>query len=168
MLVLLLFLAGLALLFCELFIPGGVLGIAGIISIGGSIFVAFRDYPDAAMAVLAGEVLALAVSVVVGLRIFPHTPIARRLTLTRKFDADKGFTSASAELDAYDGKEGVAVTVLRPAGIALIDGKRVNVVTDGEFIEKNAPVKVVEVEGGRIVVRPLVESDVDIDTETDE
>ena len=167
MLVLLLFLAGLVLLFCELFIPGGVLGIAGIISIGGSIFIAFRDYPDAAMAVVAGELLALAVGVVVGLRIFPHTPIARRLTLTRKFDADKGFTSASAELDAYAGKEGVAVTVLRPAGIALIDGKRVNVVTDGEFIEKNAPVKVVEVEGGRIVVRPLVESDVHVDTETD-
>ncbi len=165
MLVLLLFLAGLVLLFCELFIPGGVLGIAGIISIGGSIFVAFRDYPDAAMAVLAGELVALAIGVVIGLRIFPHTPIARRLTLTRKFDADKGFTSASAELDAYAGKKGVAVTVLRPAGIALIDGKRVNVVTDGEFIEKDALVKVVEVEGGRIVVRPLVESDVD--TETD-
>lgn len=167
MLVLLLFLAGLALLFCELFIPGGVLGIAGLICIGGSIFVAFRDYPDAGMAVLAGELLALAVAVVLGLRIFPHTPIARRLTLTRKFDADKGFTSASVELDAYSGKEGVAVTVLRPAGIALIDGKRVNVVTDGEFIEKNAPVKVVEVEGGRIVVRPLIESDVETGTDTD-
>jgi membrane-bound serine protease (ClpP class) len=165
--VLLLFLGGLVLLFCELFIPGGVLGIAGVICIGGSIFVAFRDYPDAAMAILAGELLALAVGVVLGLRIFPHTPIARRLTLKRQFDADKGFTSASAELNTFDGKEGVAVTVLRPAGIALIDGKRVNVVTDGEFIDKNAPVKVVEVEGGRIVVRPLTESDVDADTHVD-
>jgi len=166
-LVLLLFLAGLVLLFCELFIPGGVLGIAGIISIGGSIFVAFRDYPESAMAILAGELLALAVGVVIGLRIFPHTPIARRLTLTRKFDVKEGFTSASSGLETYAGKEGVAVTVLRPAGIALIDGKRVNVVTDGEFIEKDAPVKVVEVEGSRIVVRPLTETDAETDTNVD-
>jgi len=161
--VLVLFLAGMALLFCEMFIPGGILGIVGLISMGGSIFLAFRDYPDAAPAILAGELLALAVGVVVGLRIFPHTPIARRLTLAREFDAKEGFTSASAELEKYVGKEGVAVTILRPAGIALIEGKRVNVVTDGEFIEKDERVKVSEVEGGRIVVLPVTESDAEAD-----
>ena len=162
MLVLLLFLAGMALLFCEMFIPGGILGMIGIISIGGSIFLAFRDYPDnTALAVLAGELLALAVGVVIGLRIFPHTPIARRLTLAREFNASGGFTSASSDLEEYVGKEGVAVTTLRPAGMALIDGNRINVVTDGEFIEKDAPVKVSEVEGGRVVVQAVTESDVD-------
>jgi membrane-bound serine protease (ClpP class) len=55
--VLVLFLAGMALLFCEMFIPGGVLGIVGLISIGGSVFVAFKNYPDAAPAVLAGELI---------------------------------------------------------------------------------------------------------------
>ncbi|MCK5557191.1 MAG: hypothetical protein KAJ01_02355, partial [Candidatus Hydrogenedentes bacterium] len=54
-----------------------------------------------------------------------------------------------------------AVTTLRPAGMALIDGNRINVVTDGEFIEKDAPVKVSEVEGGRVVVQAVTESDVD-------
>jgi membrane protein implicated in regulation of membrane protease activity len=145
--VLLLFLAGMALLFCELFIPGGVLGTVGIICIGGSIVMAFREYPDIAPAVLAVEVLVLAIGVVVGLKIFPHTPIAKRLTLAREFDTKEGFTSASSELEKYLGKEGVAVTTLRPAGMALIEGKRVNVVTDGEYIEKDEPVKVSEVEG---------------------
>ncbi len=166
MIVLLLFLAGMALLFCELFIPGGVLGTVGIVCIGGSIFFAFRDYPDAALAVLAGEVLVLAVGVVVWLRVFPHTPIARRLTLAREFDAEEGFTSASSELEEYVGKRGVAVTILRPAGIALIEGKRVNVVTDGEFIEKDERVKVSEVEGGRIVVLPVTDSDAGADADT--
>jgi membrane-bound serine protease (ClpP class) len=92
------------------------------------------------------------------LRIFPHTPIAKRLTLAREFDAEEGFTSASSDLEEYVGKEGVAVTMLRPAGMALIEGKRINVVTDGEFIEKNAQVRVSEVEGGRVVVEQVTES----------
>jgi membrane-bound serine protease (ClpP class) len=157
--VLLLFLAGLALLFCELFIPGGILGIFGLLSIGGSIFLAFRDYSDMAWAVLAGELLILGVGVVVALRVFPHTPIARKLTLRREFDANEGFTSASSGLEDLAGKEGVAITTLRPAGIALIDGRRMNVVTDGEFIEKDSPLTVVEVEGSRIVVRPVEKED---------
>ena len=158
MLVLLLFLAGLALLFCELFIPGGILGTIGVIGIGASIWLAFKSYPpDIALWVLAGELLALGAGIVIGLRILPHTPIARRLTLTREFDAEEGFTSASSELESYVGKEGVAITTLRPAGIALIEGKRLDVVTDGEFIERNARVKVSEVEGGRIVVQPITD-----------
>lgn len=166
MIVLVLFVAGMALLFCEMFIPGGILGIVGLVSIGGSIFLAFRDYPDAARAILAGELLALAVGVVVGLRIFPHTPIARRLTLVREFDAKEGFTSASAELEKYVGKEGVAVTTLRPAGIALIEGKRINVVTDGEFLQKDARVRVSEVEGGRVVVEPVADGDAEAAADT--
>ena len=162
MLVLLLFLAGLALLFCELFIPGGILGTIGVIGIGASIWLAFKSYPpDIALWVLAGELLALGAGIVIGLRILPHTPIARRLTLTREFDAEEGFTSASSELDSYVGKEGVALTTLRPAGIALIEGKRLNVVTDGEFIERNARVKVCEVEGSRIVVHLVNDSNED-------
>ena len=165
MIVLLLFLGGLALLFCELFVPGGILGTIGLISIGGSIYLAFKTYPDdIALLVLTGELLALGIAIVIGLRIFPHTPIARRLTLTREFDAEEGFTSASSELERYVGMEGVAITTLRPAGTALIEGKRIDVVTDGEFIEKNAPVKVSEVEGGRIVVQPVTDSDAGTDT----
>ncbi len=153
MLVLLLFLAGLALLFFELFVPGGILGTIGLVCVGASIFFTFKNHEEIAMMVLAGELLALGIGVVIGVRIFPHTPIARRLTLTREFDADEGFTSASSESDSYLGKEGVAITTLRPAGIALIEGKRINVVTNGEFIERDARIRVSEVEGGRIVVQ---------------
>jgi membrane-bound serine protease (ClpP class) len=50
-------------------------------------------------------------------------------------------------------KEGVAKTDLRPAGVVLVDGQRVDVVTEGAMIEVGARVKVVAVEGNRIVVR---------------
>ena len=160
MLVLLLFLGGLVLFFCVLFIPGGILGTVGLISISGSIFLAFRTYPpETAWLIFAGELLAVGVGVVIGLRLFPYTPIGRRLTLAREFDASEGFTSASAELENYVGKQGVAVTILRPAGIALIEGKRVNVVTHGDFIKRDSRVRVSEVEGNRIVVEPINEKD---------
>jgi len=160
-LVALLFIAGLVLIFCELFVPGGILGTVGVVSIGGSIYLAFQRYPEGAVLILIGELLGLGAGVLVGLRIFPHTPIARRLTLTREFDAQEGFTSASSDLERYIGKEGVAITTLRPAGMALIEGKRVNVVTDGEFIERDARVRVSEVEGGRVVVRLTKEGNAD-------
>jgi membrane-bound serine protease (ClpP class) len=51
------------------------------------------------------------------------------------------------------GKRGVAATTLRPAGIARIEGARVDVVTDGEYVEAGEPVEVTRVDGNRIVVR---------------
>ena len=50
---------------------------------------------------------------------------------------------------------GVAYTPLRPSGTALLDGKRIDVVTEGPFVERGAPIQVVAVEGVRVVVRPL-------------
>ena len=74
------------------------------------------------------------------------------LVLDARTDRDSGF-SANGDCRDLINKEGLAVTQLRPAGIALIDGNRVDVVTDGEFIDVNAPVKVVDIEGRRIIVK---------------
>ena len=60
--------------------------------------------------------------------------------------------------DAFEnllGQYGVAHTVLRPAGIATISGRRVHVVTDGEYIDRGTEVVVSEVDGARVVVRAL-------------
>ena len=51
------------------------------------------------------------------------------------------------------GKSGVAKTALRPSGSALIEGERVDVVTEGNLIEAGTPLRVVAVEGLRVVVR---------------
>ena len=52
------------------------------------------------------------------------------------------------------GKSGTTTSVLRPAGIGDFDGVRLNVVTEGGFIEKDMPIEIVRVDGSRIVVRP--------------
>jgi len=56
------------------------------------------------------------------------------------------------------GKNGIALTALRPAGTAVFDGKRTDVVTEGGFVEKGQPVTVVGIEGLRVVVRATADT----------
>jgi Membrane-bound serine protease (ClpP class) len=53
------------------------------------------------------------------------------------------------------GEEGWRGPVLRPAGKAEFGAALVDVVTDGEFLERGAKVRVVMVEGDRVVVEGL-------------
>jgi len=64
----------------------------------------------------------------------------------------------SNDLNYFVGREGVTHTTLRPAGIAEFDGVKLNVVSDGEFISKDKPIRVLSVKGNRIVVREIKES----------
>ncbi len=67
-------------------------------------------------------------------------------------------TSVDTRLNAQlVGHEGSTLTPLRPAGMALIDGNKVDVVSGGTFIDKNARIRVVELSGNRVVVRSIEE-----------
>ena len=69
-------------------------------------------------------------------------------------DAREWKSSDVAQQD-LEGKEGVAQSTLRPAGTALIDGVRVDVITRGEMIAARTRIKVIAVEGNRVVVTTL-------------
>jgi membrane-bound serine protease (ClpP class) len=86
------------------------------------------------------------------IKYFPKTAAGRRMILAAKQ------TSASAEaprVDEWIGREGVAQTVLRPAGMAVIGGKRLDVEAESGMIESGSPVKIVAVLKNRLVVRKL-------------
>jgi membrane-bound serine protease (ClpP class) len=70
-------------------------------------------------------------------------------------DARAGYASAPESDLKWVGKRGVAAAPLRPAGIALFEGERVDVVSQGEYIAADAPIEVVRVDGNRIVVRQV-------------
>ena len=61
----------------------------------------------------------------------------------------------AATITSLRGMTGVAASFLRPAGVAQIDGKRVDVLTEGEFIAAGTPVRVTRVEGARMFVEPV-------------
>ncbi len=154
---------GLVLLAIEVFVtPGfgvtGVLGLAALIGgLGLSLVGAGATWAVVATAVgqvAASLLLALAVSLAL-LRVLPRLPFGRRLVLETELTAHEGFASAPETDRAWLGKRGTAASPLRPAGIADIEGERVDVVSDGEFIDAGEPLTVVRVDGNRIVVRHL-------------
>lgn len=91
--------------------------------------------------------------VIVSVLIAIVVKLVRALILRTSQNSADGFQAAPQELAALAGKSGQSLSPLRPAGVALIDGQRVDVVTNGEFIEPETEVEVVAVEGSRVVVR---------------
>jgi membrane-bound serine protease (ClpP class) len=96
--------------------------------------------------------IALIASLVM-LRFLPRLPFGRRLILETGLPAGQGYASAPEADRNWLGKSGTALSPLRPAGIARIENQRVDVVSDGEFIDSGAPIVVTRVDGNRIVVR---------------
>jgi membrane-bound serine protease (ClpP class) len=151
---------GLAFLALELFvIPGfGVTGILGIVAIvaglgmtmvGGG---ATWDVVIVAVGRVAVSLLAALALSFVALRFLPRLPWGRRLVLTDELPGGGGYPSAADAPQHWLGKRGTTLSPLRPAGIAEIDGERVDVVSTGGYVDAGEPVEVIRVEGPRVVV----------------
>jgi membrane-bound serine protease (ClpP class) len=159
--------AGLLLLAVELFVtPGfGVTGVFGLVALIGGLGLSLVGAGATWEVVLTavGQVavsLLLAIAASLGLlRVLPRLPFGRRLVLETELTAREGFASAPETDRAWLGKRGTAASPLRPAGIADIEGERVDVVSDGEFVDAGEPITVVRVDGNRIVVRRLHRKD---------
>ena len=80
----------------------------------------------------------------------------RRLVLATGVTTDRGYVSAPESRKAWLGRTGVTLSPLRPSGTADIDGERVDVVSDGGFIEAGTPIEVTQIDAYRIVVRRSV------------
>lgn len=155
---------GLALLLLEVFVtPGfGVLGSLGIAAFAAGLGLSVIGAGATWAAVLAA-VARVALSMLLALsgfllllRWLPRLPFGRELVLGTELEARAGFASAPEREERLVGRSGRAVSPLRPSGIALIDGTRVDVVSEGEFVESGAVLEVVRVDGNRVVVRRVV------------
>ena len=142
--------AGLALIAIEVFvIPGfGVIGILGIGGVIGSGYLAYAELetPYSAIAIAAGLVGAGVL-----FWFLPRTRVGKSMVL----ETQTLGRAANPELERLVNREGEALTPLRPSGSVEIDDRPVDVVTDGEYVEAGARVRVVRVEGGRVVVERI-------------
>jgi len=153
-LVIVLFLAGLIAILCEIFIPGGILGIIGVLLILASVISAFKYFgADGGIVMLVIAAVIAPLTWFFGLSMFPKSPIGKYLTLRMSAKPEEGYRPLDFELQELVGAEGVAVTTLRPSGIAEINKKRYQVVTQGEIIDRETKIKVIKVEENEIVVR---------------
>lgn len=157
---LLLLLTGIVLLLLEIFvIPGfGMAGFAGVALILLSMFFSLlgnmpgkADF-TAAMHVLGWTFLFTVGAGVLLIRYLPKSSIFRRVSMSLEQASGGGFSPEETRTGLL-GQVGVALSDLRPAGVAEFDGKRMDVVTDGGYIERGKTVVVSEVHGSRVVVR---------------
>lgn len=147
--ILLLSFVGFLLLAAEVFVPGMVLGLLGGLCLFVAVGVSFGTY-----GMFVGTLSGIAVAILTGVGFviwmfaFPHTLIGRRIMLKTSLPSGEGTV-----VERLLGKEGTALTILRPAGTALIDGRKVDVVSESDFISPGDSVVVVRDEGLRVLVR---------------
>ena len=144
-----LLLAGFVLIGMEIFIPGGILGIFGAVAWIAAAVVGWRSFPDPWNMISAFSLLiAGLLTFVVWIRYFPKSRIGKSLSLNAS-TADYKSHKAS---DLEAGTVGEALSPLRPSGIAVFDGKRMDVMADGEWIDAGTAVKISSTSGGRLSV----------------
>jgi len=159
----LLFLLGVGLILTEVFvIPGfgvpGILGITLVIFSMGASLIGNVGLKFPEMHQITQAIWTMAITLILGvgmiasmIRYLPENRMFNKLVLADQTDRNHGYTSSDSKDDLM-GLEGVALTSLRPAGTVLIQERRVDVVSVGEFIEKGAQVKVVDTSGSRVMV----------------
>ncbi|MCP4160660.1 MAG: serine protease [Deltaproteobacteria bacterium] len=144
---------GIVVVFAEVIIPsGGLLAIMASGLFGYSLYMVFTGISTAmGMGFVAADLVILPIVIVYSFKVLAKSPA----TLSTELSSDKGFTSQSVELEELLGLEGVATSDLRPSGTALIDKKRVDVVSRGDYISKSTKIVVHKITGNQIIVKKL-------------
>jgi membrane-bound serine protease (ClpP class) len=158
---LLLFLIGVLLLVVEVFVtPGfGVIGALGVGSVLAGLVLSLLGpgaSVDALVGVISrvlGSLLLAAISALLLLRVLPRTAVGRRLVLEAGMTAEEGYVSPPEADRELLGLAGVASSPLHPAGVASIAGRRIDVISEGEYIDAGEPITVIRVDGNRVVVK---------------
>jgi membrane-bound serine protease (ClpP class) len=170
----LLFVFGLAALTYEVFLwhGHGWLAVLGVLTMVAALVLALVDasampldvawslgWIGRSLARVFGSLMATAVLMIVATRFLPKTRFGRPLVLNTAITAHAGAAAAQlADSEVWDpaaliGARGAAETPLRPSGKVIIDGRRYDVVTGGEFLEAGTPIEVAAADGSRIVVQ---------------
>lgn len=145
---------GLMFLLAEVFIPGfGVAGITGIILFIVGIILTASTFAEALVMFLILLVI-LALVIILVVRSASKGRLSKTLIHKDSLSKEKGFSGVE-DMKIFVDREGEAISMLRPAGIGQFDGVRLDVVTDGAFVEEGTKIKVIEVEGRRIVVEKI-------------
>ena len=137
-----LFLGGIALIGLEMFIPGGIVGTVGIITLIYAIIYVNESTYNIAFIII--------VSFMLGVGLY----LLNQLVLNDAISTEEGYVASESRVDLI-GKKLLAYTDLRPAGVAALNNEKFDVVTDGDFVEKGNEIEVIRVEGMRIVVKKI-------------
>ncbi|MCG8565501.1 MAG: NfeD family protein [Desulfobacterales bacterium] len=144
---------GIIIIVAEIFIPSlGLLSALAATTMGYSLYLVFTTIsPGAGWLFVTADLILVPILIYFGIRILGASPLA----LQKKLSKTDGVVSQAPDLEKWIGKEGIAATDLRPAGMATLENHRLDVVTDGSYIEKGTPIRVTRVTGNQILVTQM-------------
>ena len=159
--VVLLLIGGIILLILEFFVPSaGMVGGLAACCLVAAIVVAYTVSVPAGTIVLFVVLAVVPVTLAMMIRVWPYTPIGRRLFLSPpSSDKSQPYADSESQLKDLIGQQGIATTKMLPAGMVRIDKRQYDAVAEGEGVEVGQPVMVRAVKMNRLVVRlhqPLV------------
>ena len=151
------FIIGVVLMVLEAFMPGfGIAGISGIVVEVIAVTLTWLSHgPIAALGILLVILSVMAIAISISLRSATNGRLSKSRLILRETESNEAGYRSAEDMEVFLGREGRATTVLRPTGIAEFDGVRLNVVSEGEFIASGTGVRIVRIEGSRILVRPI-------------
>lgn len=156
-LVITLFIMAVILLFAEIFVPGLILGAIGLMLLIASIAVGWMQFPEYGLFIAISEILGAGVVVGIAMYLFFTGKTGVQVALESTQDAAAGWRSFDID-PSLVGSIGKAHTALRPAGTIFVGDQRLDAVSSGTYIDKGTRVKIVEIEGHRVVVERDEES----------
>ncbi|MDM5249312.1 NfeD family protein [Lysinibacillus sp. G4S2] len=149
---LLLFIVGLALVMAEFFVPGGIVGILGGLLILLSLILAGANMMQMIIAIFIALIVAI-IGMVILMKFFgKKLHVLNKLILLDATTTEEGYVSNVNRTELL-GKVGKTLTPLRPAGTMLFGSERIDVVSEGGYVDAEKHVEIIKVEGSRIVVR---------------
>lgn len=149
-----LILIGIALLAVEVFvIPGfGVSGILGMAALITGIFLVTDSLLEG-LIFTAGTLIVLSIIIYLSFRLPRTRRLWKKFSLSTRQTTEEGYVAPKPQYEKYLGQVGVSLTQLRPAGTGNFDDAHLDVVTEGGFIGIGTAIKIIGVEGTRIIVR---------------
>ena len=152
--VFLLFVGGVSLIALEMFIPGGIVGTVGVITLVYAIIYVNESTYNIAFIIIISFMLSVALFLFNRKVLNKKLNFLNQLVLNDAISTEDGYVASESRSDLV-GSIMMSYTYLRPAGVAVLNEEKFDVVTDGDFIEKGNKIEVVRVEGMRIVVRKI-------------
>lgn len=147
---------GFTLLCLEVFLPGGVIGAIGTCFLVAAIFLVYQTYdPIIGHAMTAGILVLVLTGFLLWLKVLPNTPIGRVLTLQTQQDS----SVVDAGNQTLLNKTGMSFTDLRPVGVGIFEGKRLDVIAESGMISKNRSIVIIDVQGNDLYVREIPQNE---------
>jgi membrane-bound serine protease (ClpP class) len=147
-----LFCIGVLLVMAEFFLPGAIAGFLGVIAIIGSLLMAGENVMYTAISICIALLITI-IGMILMVKVFgKRMKLFKKIVLSDSVNTESGYVSNINRIDLL-GLVGRTISPLRPAGTIDINGERLDVVTEGGYVDKGVDVRVIKVEGARIVVR---------------